>query len=246
MIECQCGEALVGVGAIRGRCDACQDVHDRESEEYDRRLQRRQAQAMHRRAADLARQQLPPWPVATPVTEVVACMHPRLQRARERYRLGDRSLLLTGPSGAGKTIWCADAVLKYAHWVASDECDPLSPEAHRLHGFLWTTGHALVRANRYGDQGDPELIERAKRASVLVLDELTAEPISEVPFEVVHARYAAGLPTIVTSGLIPEGPKDEAEPVKLSSFRGRYGDAMWRRLTEAGVGASIDLHGGGK
>src|SRR5690606_9469681 len=127
--------------------------------------------------------------------------------------------------GAGKTTWCALVVLAYAAWSTSEDSDPLSDDGNRLAQFAWTTGHALVRARRehgLGD-GDAPLIAQAMRASVLVVDELGAEPASEVPFEVVDWRYASGLPTLITSGLTSTG------------FRERYGDALWRRLTEHGI-----------
>ena len=174
--------------------------------------------------------------------EVISRIDPRLREALQRYRLGDRSVALTGPSGCGKTTWCALTVLRYIAWATSAECDPLSPEASRLGqasrlgGFTWLVAHDLVRARREYRLGEGEapLVEQAKWASVVVLDELGAEPASELPFEIIDARYAAGRPTLVTSGLTPKG------------FRDRYGDALWRRLTENGCGASLNLHEGGE
>ena len=54
---------------------------------------------------------------------------------------------------------------------------------------------------------------------------------ADVGFYVVDARYSQQRPTIVTSGLRPD------------AFRERYGDAMWRRLTEKGIGDLIDTGG---
>jgi DNA replication protein DnaC len=82
-----------------------------------------------------------------------------------------------------------------------------------------------VRARKIHPLGEeePEEVTRAMRASLLVLDDLGAEPLDTVIFEVLDQRYSRGLPTIVTSGLTP------------SAIRERYGDAAWRRLSERGV-----------
>lgn len=174
----------------------------------------------------LVAKQLPRWPVITPRAAVIAAMHPRLRQARDRFTLGDRSLVIIGPSGAGKTTFVAESVLRYV--------ERPDATAGELRGLLaWTTGHALAAARREAPLGRrAPLIDRCVDARVLVIDELGQEPLSEVPFEIVDLRYAAGRSTVVTSGL----PSTE--------FRARYGDAMWRRLTQDGVGANLDLHGG--
>jgi len=60
-------------------------------------------------------------------------------------------------------------------------------------------------------------------ATVLVLDDLGNEPADSVIFEVVDRRYRPGKPVIVTPGMSP------------AAIRERYGDALWRRLSERGA-----------
>lgn len=145
------------------------------------------------------------------------------------------SALLLGPSGAGKTTVAAqivrrrcDEAIEACARVAS--CD--TAELTLAAGIVWTTGPQLIVARREHSLGAGEapLITKAKRASLLVLDELGHESATADPslFDVLDLRYSRAAPSIVTSGL------------RRTEFLGRYGDALFRRLTERGV--LLDVH----
>jgi DNA replication protein DnaC len=156
---------------------------------------------------------------------------PRLRSFAETYTLDRGSAALLGPSGLGKTT----ALAAMAHRlidvaVANTLGTPGALESRELlnaRRMAWLTGQKLVTARRFHPLGEGEapLVAGAMAASLLLLDELGAESREPDPivFEVIDTRYATGLPTIVTSGLPSE------------QFIARYGDALWRRLTERGT-----------
>jgi hypothetical protein len=150
----------------------------------------------------------------------------KLQATVQRYQL-DRSLVLMGPTGCGKT----SAVMATLRRIAADEVPRVlaskpgtEPSAllERLRGLAWIDGFALAKARRETPlgRGEAELVALAFEAPILVLDEVGFEPLNEVVFEVADRRYREGAITIVTSGQTPAG------------FAARYGDACWRRLSE--------------
>lgn len=135
----------------------------------------------------------------------------RIVTALERWTAERGSLILAAPTGRGKTA-------ALVAWAA------------RVHGSGQPAGVDFVSAlelagarRRVRLGGEAELVERANRARVLLLDEMGFEPLAEEPFLVIDARYRAKRPTVCTTGLRP------------AAFRERYGDALWRRLAEGGA-----------
>lgn len=128
-----------------------------------------------------------------------------------RRILGAERVCFAGGAGAGKTT-LACACLR-----------------ERLDGGLFMSAIALGLARaqaRLGD-GEPELVERAIAAPLLLLDDVGQEPkvSTNAVKDVVFARYDADLPTWVTTGLTSQ------ELVAL------YGDGFLRRI--AGDGALV-------
>lgn len=129
--------------------------------------------------------------------------------ARAEAAVGARQVLLRGPSGAGKTSL---AVAMMRTWARQ--------KAERAMFVLATDLANCKDRSRLGHE--PEVIEAAVAAPLLVLDDVGTEahaPGSAV-VEVVFHRHAHAKPTIVTTWLA-----DEA----LSQ---RYGDGFARRLLE--------------
>jgi DNA replication protein DnaC len=147
------------------------------------------------------------------------------------YHPRQGSVLLAGKTGAGKT----SGVVAMLHRVREAEIakllkgpidSPPSPLLRALRGLLWTDGFALTKARRENPlgRGEAELVEQAMSRRLLVLDELGFEAAHDtVIAEVMNARYVAGLPVIITTGLT------------RAQFSDRYGDAVLRRIIERGT-----------
>ena len=75
-------------------------------------------------------------------------------------------------------------------------------------------------------KGEAEVVSWAIKAQFTVIDDLGWESkranADDVVLEVIAMRYDAGLPTYVSTGL------------KLDDLIGRYGDAVVRRIQQAG------------
>lgn len=175
-----------------------------------------------RARVDALMRSLPPWPWArvgdSRWAERVRVERYRAFAAKYEPRLGN--VVLTGPSGAGKTAAMCAAAARLAS-AAVDAAD----DRATICGALWTDAHALVRAAREHRLGAGPCAEvlAAARTSVLWLDELGQESRTEVLFELLDARYQHGLPTVVTTGL------------RVDELRSRYGEALTRRLVERGT-----------
>lgn len=118
------------------------------------------------------------------------------------YAVGrPRGLYLYGQVGAGKTglAWGIVRCL-CEHGVAALIVHWRDLLALRRRG---------ISSNGNGPTEGERLLARARRASVLALDDLGAERPTGFALEelatLVEARYQAALPTIVTSNLSPEG-----------------------------------------
>jgi DNA replication protein DnaC len=155
---------------------------------------------------------------------------------REWYRSWSRttmlSVLITGLPGEGKTLPVAariralanEAVEEYANGKGASEL------------FDWVSGVYFVRAYDLAEAsheykaGCPE-IERAKRATLLVIDDLGLERAGheQVFMNVVDHRIGARLPTWATSGF------------SVDALTERYSQAFVRRICERGTGKLIDL-----
>lgn len=170
--------------------------------------------------------------------------------------LADLSMLILAASGAGKTTvmatWFEERAAQLrvprigemqfdrqqgcdVH-VDADHLEALSRsrsyDIGLLGRYLWIVGHDLAYTRRNSALGEePALISRAKSVRFLVIDEVGTEPLADhVLLEIVNARYAKKLPTVVTSGLT------------RAAFDERYGSALFRRLTQQGIGKLIDGH----
>jgi hypothetical protein len=132
---------------------------------------------------------------------------------------------LTGTSRAGKTSL---AVAMLRTWVTKHERAAMFVPAHRL---------GVSRLQHAAGRGEPDLVETAMRASLVLLDDLGSEcdfpsnPTADVIFE----RHAEDLPTWVTTGLTRE------------SLAARYGAGVVARLFERAtiihVGTKISTAG---
>jgi hypothetical protein len=148
------------------------------------------------------------------------------------WKRDTKALLLLGPTGIGKS----KVALAIAHRVLDAALRPsMSADDVRFAaGVRWANGLDVAHAHaqhRLGG-GEPEVIATAKRASLLVLDEIGYEDDragSIVVRDLIYARYDASRPTIATSGLT------------MRELVARYGAATVRRLQE--LGSVVDLHG---
>ena len=168
---------------------------------------------------------VPVWPWARfehaqfPVTTT----HKAILEAARSWRRINGSLALLGPTGAGKTA----SAVALAHRII-DAClarKRSDADMRFAVGLRFISAKDLAQARREHKlgAGDSPLEAMAIAATLLILDELGYEPqIDTTISDVVDARYRAGLPIVVTSGL------SEAE------LAVRYGDAVKRRLCERG------------
>lgn len=230
---CRCGAELSSEDAVM--CDPCARA-SAERAELEARAHR--ARAHWARVEQLARRALmgaPDWDHARIGGDVFRNLHPKMQAFGRRYSRSVGSVAIFGPSGCGKTTAVLAALRRLGDEAIAAERrrrspDP-SPELSWLAGAMWTSGHALAKARKQHRLGEGEapLIVEAMEATLLTIDEVGYEPVCEAFFEVVDARYTQRLPTIVTSGLTS------------AAFRERYGDACYRRLTDKGIGAVIEV-----
>lgn len=125
--------------------------------------------------------------------------------ASARSELGDRVLALVR-SGVGAYLWGLPGRGKT--WAAAHvvrETVEASAPCGRVPARLVTAKGLLDMVRDGFGGGDRGALARAERVPVLALDDLGAETVT--PFSVetltalLDARYAAGLPTVVTSNL---------------------------------------------
>ncbi len=142
-----------------------------------------------------------------------------------------RSLLLWGPTGAGKTHEAYGAIRA----LTAAGC-----------GVRWeaTTAADLYGAMRARGGLDPEyLLRRIARIPLLLLDDLGAAKSSEwneeITFRLLNWRSERRLPTLITSNLAPMRTKDMAprQPV----LRDKVGDRVLSRLS--GMCTAVHLDG---
>jgi DNA replication protein DnaC len=154
--------------------------------------------------------------------------------------------VVSGPTGLGKSLAAVATIRRV--W-----CRPLAEQffadnygfmqallAGRQPRILWARAFDLPNARlqqKFGT-GESTLVERAKRADFLVLDDLGRESkragAEDVVEEIVFDRYDSGRLTIVTTGL------------RVADLLARYGDAVVRKVTESGnlTGAALALFEG--
>ena len=135
-------------------------------------------------------------------------------------------MLVSGDTGTGKT---SGVTAMLYSWLDKAKAAAIAPPSEANHpsflpSFFFLTGHELVASRRNWRIGsEAPIVEEAKKTGFLILDELGFEPLSDLPFEVIDHRYRQRRVTIVTTGRKP------------NEFRDKYGDAMYRRLTEEGI-----------
>ncbi len=143
-------------------------------------------------------------------------------------------LLIVGPTGSGKSALLSALALKILDRASKGE---LVGDAHLMaRGIKFTTGLALgqaLRRHRLGSNEDPPEIVEAKRAPLLILDEIGYEDRTFDPrsvLDVLKARYGDGRPkpTLVASGR------------RFDELCEQYGTANIRTIYEP-VGRVIDL-----
>jgi DNA replication protein DnaC len=119
-------------------------------------------------------------------------LDPRLAAWAEGLAAGrGRNLIVTGPTGTGKT-WGA--------WHAAEHAVRAGYEG----GAVITTAAAFRRVVAPAT-ADPRELARCREAGLLALDDLAAVRLSEWDLdhlgELTDARWAAGMPTVVTSNV---------------------------------------------
>ncbi len=119
----------------------------------------------------------------------------------------EANIVFSGATGVGKSVAAAIVVrsrnIRCCWYATRDLCEKVRQ---------WPLG-----------KGEPEDIERAKGAGLLVLDDLGLESADHgTLLSIIEARYWKALPTITTTGL------GTAELIE------KYGEAFYRRLLNCG------------
>lgn len=155
---------------------------------------------------------------------------PKLRSAVTQWKRERGSLVLLGPSGAGKTI----AMVALARRLLDETVRSGGRRWAFARRMLFTTGAALSRARiEHGlGIGEAPLVARAIGCSLLLLDELGYLDSGTVVAEIICARDYDNRPAIVTSGLT----RDQLDE--------KYGLATVRKLCERG--RVVDLHRGSR
>lgn len=229
--RCSCGAALAADAWI---CDPClaRSIEEGRQREIADRI-KSAINAIHRARSESLRggaergeepiTNPPNWPWARfGNPEFRRRIHPALL-AFENYKTTLGSGLLSFPTGAGKT-----AVL-VAWW--EQELARAIESANATEGTEWTltdfrfvSGFEVAVARRNTPLGsEARIIREAMDCGLLFFDELGFEPRCDAIFYIIDHRYRSGRPTVVTTGLTVE------------EFTARYGDALFRRLTEGGL-----------
>lgn len=174
--------------------------------------------------------------------ELLRRVDARLRPLAEGLRPEHGGRLITGPTGTGKT----SALVAVTRRLLAEQRDlPELTVEQQFDGvepydeFLWVRAMDLpvARLELALGRGEAELVAKAKRVDVLLLDDLGWESgragADSVIAELLAHRYDAGLISWATSGM------------RIEQLAERYSDAMVRRICEAGgkAGKVVDLWG---
>jgi DNA replication protein DnaC len=142
--------------------------------------------------------------------------------ARAQQCFGAIRVTLIGTTGSGKTS-LAVAMLRM-HIDAAYAPDADADTVARGKGALFATSFDVcaAAASHPLGKGEAPLIARARRASILVLDEVGSEPQPDAVKLLLFDRYNSALPTWVTTFLSREQVSE------------RYGGGVHRRMFEHG------------
>ncbi len=150
--------------------------------------------------------------------ELLELVPSKLRRVALEHKPDDGGILVLGPTGIGKTAFCASLGRR----LVSEADDQLlrTPEAL----FGWARAVDLANARLLHPLGsEAPAVAAAKLPRTLVIDDLAWEREKDLAIsEVIAARYDAGFQTFVTSGRTWEQLVD------------RYGEAVLRRVLESG------------
>ncbi len=146
----------------------------------------------------------------------------QLFRAVDGWDWPDGNLLLSGPTGLGKSSAAGHLVRRLCGRGVANGGEDLE----RAQAIRWQDALELMAGERETPLGDtPDVLQRCQRARLLVIDDLKA-PVSlarnELLERTLQFRYDAGLPTVTTTGL------SDVELLRA------FGDALCRKLLECG------------
>lgn len=138
--------------------------------------------------------------------------------AQARTAIGNAMVTLQGASGTGKTTLAAAMYNEVIERALMGDA-----EAYALAiGAMWTSAPAVARARREHPLGSGEapLIVRARKATLLVVDDVGMEREHDAVSALLYERHADVLPTVVTTGFY------------TADLYKNYGDGIVRRLVE--------------
>jgi len=160
-------------------------------------------------------------------------LHKPYRDEAEHWCPSSGNLLLTGPSGLGKTR-AAAALVRRLLRLGSERGGPDWKLVSRM---VWAWVPILERKRREHPMGRGEApeVDQAMTASLLVLDDFGQGQYVEATRDVLEERYSAGLPTVTTSGFM------------VAQLSERF-PMVVRRLLETGgrAGTVVNGFGGAK
>jgi hypothetical protein len=144
----------------------------------------------------------------------------RLRAAARRWRPEGGSLVLVGPTSAGKST-AAAYVFRRLLGVGVRDGGEAWELAKRMHWFSAIELANAVKEHPLGRGGAPDIV-LASRAPIVFVDDVGWDRDPVTISTIFAERYDAGLPTVFTSGMTP------------ADLTKHYGPAVVRRPNESG------------